>query len=131
MLNLQELSSDPTSFHQALASGAPFRTFFVKVKPTLRCNLRCVMCNMWRQRRKSLLSLPVMQALADELVELGTTKVHLTGEEVLLHPKIFEIIGSLYRRGLQVSLTSNGTLLDDEHATRLVTRRADEIKPHK
>jgi Fe-coproporphyrin III synthase len=127
MLDLQDLAFEPGAFRQALAAGAPYRPLFVKVKLTWRCNLRCVMCNVWRQRRKSRLTLPVMQALADELAELGTRKVHLTGGEVLLHPGIFEIITALSERGLQVNLTSNGTLLSEENAARLVASGVQNV----
>jgi radical SAM protein with 4Fe4S-binding SPASM domain len=120
MLDLQEIADQPAAFSQALETGAPYRPLYVKIKLTWRCNLRCVMCNVWRQRRKSLLTLPVMASLADELVSLGTTKVHLTGGEVMLHPEIFEIIAAFSERGLKVNLTSNGTLIDAEHAARLV-----------
>jgi MoaA/NifB/PqqE/SkfB family radical SAM enzyme len=120
MLDLQDAFDQTETFHQAVASGEPFRPLYVKIKLTWRCNLRCVMCNVWRQRRKSLLLLTVMESLADELAELGTRKVHLTGGEVLLHPEIFEIITALSQRGLQVNLTSNGTLLSEEYAARLV-----------
>ena len=120
MHDFQDVLAHPAAFLQALETGVACPPRYVKIKLTWRCNLRCVMCNVWRQRRKSLLSLPVMQALADELASLGTTKVHLTGGEVLLHPEIFEIIAALAQRGLQVNLTSNGTLLSEEYAVRLV-----------
>ena len=127
MFDLQDILADPGAFRQALATSEPLQPRYVKIKLTWRCNLRCVMCNVWRQRKKSLLTLPVMQALADELARLGTTKVHLTGGEVLLHPRIFEIIATLAQRGLQVNLTSNGTLLDEENAAQLVESGAQNV----
>lgn len=120
MTSLQDLLNQPTVFNRALASGEPYRPLFVKIKLTWRCNLRCVMCNVWRQKRTSLLNLPVMTILAEELASLGTEKVHLTGGEVLLHPEIFEIIAALSQRGMKVNLTSNGTLIDPEVAAHLV-----------
>ena len=127
MFDLQDVLADPAAFRQALQTGEPYQPRYVKIKLTWRCNLRCVMCNVWRQRKKSLLTLPVMESLADELVSLGTTKVHLTGGEVLLHPYIFEIIAALSQRGLQVNLTSNGTLLNAENAGRLVESGAQNV----
>ena len=120
MLDLDDVSADRGRFRLAVTKGTPYRLLYVKIKLTWRCNLRCKMCNVWRQSREDRLTLQVMQSLADELVELGTAKVHLSGGEVLLASDIFEIISAFADRGMQVNLTTNGTLLTKEMAQRLV-----------
>jgi radical SAM protein with 4Fe4S-binding SPASM domain len=99
--------------------GIPYRPIYVKIKLTWQCNLRCQMCNVWRQSRENRLTLTVIQALADELASLGTNKIHLSGGEVLLRPDLFEVIDAFAGHGMQVNLTTNGTLLSKEMAARL------------
>ena len=120
MLAMEDVLADPQGFCQAARDGAPFRPLYVKIKLTWRCNLRCEMCNVWRQSRQDRLTLPVLQSLADELVGLGTQKIHLSGGEVLLRPDICQVIQAFAGRGMQVNLTTNGTLLTRERAARLV-----------
>jgi MoaA/NifB/PqqE/SkfB family radical SAM enzyme len=120
MLALEDLTTDQEQLRQAVAQGVPYCPVYVKIKLTWRCNLRCQMCNVWRQSREDRLTLPVIQSLADELAELGTRKIHLSGGEVLLRADIFEVIDTFAGRGMQVNLTTNGTLLTREMSQRLV-----------
>ena len=120
MESLDNSVADAERFRQSVAEGTPYLPLCVKIKLTWRCNLHCAMCNVWRQSREDRLSLPVIQALADELAMLGTRKVHLSGGEVLLRPDIFEVINAFAARDLQVNLTTNGTLLSEVMARRLV-----------
>jgi radical SAM protein with 4Fe4S-binding SPASM domain len=120
MLALEDLATEGGQFRQAVAEGAPYCPLYVKIKLTWRCNLRCQMCNVWRQSREDRLTLPIIQSLADELASLGTRKVHLSGGEVLLRPDIFEVINAFAGRGMQVNLTTNGTLLTQEMSACLV-----------
>ena len=119
MLDLNDLVAERERFCEAVGEGVSYRPLYVKIKLTWQCNLRCKMCNVWRQDRENWLTLPVLQSLTDELVELGTQKIHLSGGEALLRSDIFEIIDTFSRRGMQVNLTTNGTLLSKEMAARL------------
>jgi radical SAM protein with 4Fe4S-binding SPASM domain len=127
VLALDDLNSDDKRFSHAVSLGTPYRPLYVKIKLTWVCNLRCAMCNVWRQGRENRLTLPVIQALADELAALGTSKVHLSGGEVLTRTDIFEVVKSFSSRGMQVNLTSNGTLLSPETADRLVQSGVNNV----
>ncbi|HDN78857.1 MAG TPA: radical SAM protein [Chloroflexi bacterium] len=120
MLALEDVAADLEDFRQAVQEGVPYRPLYVKIKLTWRCNLRCRMCNVWRQDRGDRLTLQLIRSLADELAALGTKKVHLSGGEVLLRSDIFEVIRAFASKGIQVNLTTNGTLLTPEVAARLV-----------
>ncbi len=120
MLDLEPVAADPHRFGEAVRAGVAYQPIYVKIKVTWACNLRCKMCNVWRQDRENRLTLPLLRALADELAALGTRKIHLSGGEVLLRPDIFEIVSAFAGRGMQVNLTTNGTLLTPERAERLV-----------
>ncbi|NIO71698.1 MAG: radical SAM protein, partial [Anaerolineae bacterium] len=64
----------------------------MKIKLTWRCNLRCQMCNYWRQERRNALSSELLRITIDELAELGCGKIHLSGGEPLLREDLFELI---------------------------------------
>lgn len=116
----EDLAADGEQFRRAVQATAPYRPLYVKIKLTWRCNLRCVMCNVWRQDRSSELTLPRIRSLAGELASLGTQKVHLSGGEVLMRPDILEVIAAFAGQGIQVNLTTNGTLLTPEIAAGMV-----------
>ena len=120
MLDLGPIVTDPGRFRRTVQEGAPYRPLYVKIKITWACNLRCQMCNVWRQDREDRLTLPLLRALAAELAVLGTRKIHLSGGEVLLRPDLFEIVAAFAAQGMQVNLTTNGTLLTPERAASLV-----------
>ncbi len=119
MLALDEVAADGAGFREAVTAAEPYRPVYVKIKLTWHCNLRCRMCNVWRQSRDDRLTLPVIHSLADDLAGLGTDKVHLSGGEVLLRPDLCAVIKAFAGRGMQVNLTTNGTLLTQERAERL------------
>ena len=120
MYDLERIAEDQARFARCVAEAQPYAPLLVKIKLTWRCNLRCVMCNIWRQQRHELLSLDRLRALADELADLGTRKVHLSGGETLLRPDLFDLVAYLSDKGMRVNLTTNGTLLTPERAERLV-----------
>lgn len=113
------LTAEQQPICQAVGELAPYRPLYVKIKLTWQCNLRCTICNVWRQDRENRLTVPVVRSLAEELVELGAQKIHLSGGEALLYPHLFEVIPLFAEAGMQVNLTSNGTLLTPETAARL------------
>lgn len=119
MLVPEDFTVEEGPFCQAVRQGVPFRPVYVKIKLTWQCNLRCQMCNVWRQSRENWLTLPIVQSLANELASLGTRKVHLSGGEVLLRRDIFDVIDAFAGHGIQVNLTTNGTLLTSDIAERL------------
>ena len=119
ILALEEFDSTHPALAEAVRACLPYRPLYVKIKLTWLCNLRCEMCNVWRTKRKNRLTFPILQALAGDLAALGTQKVHLSGGEVLLLPNIVEIIDLFAGQGMQVNLTTNGTLLNEQMAGRL------------
>jgi MoaA/NifB/PqqE/SkfB family radical SAM enzyme len=111
--------------------------FFVKVVVTQRCNLRCIGCRFhspvstMRSSEDDLvtdISYDLVRQLCDELKAMGTNSIILTGEgEPLLHPRIFDIIATAKERRFDVSLVSNGTLLDEMKIKSLVRSRLDTL----
>ncbi len=91
---------------------------FVKIKLLWQCNLSCAYCI--RPPATDPLPRPVARALLNELAARGLRKVHFSGGEVFLHPEIMPLLVDAASLGLQVNLTTNGTLLDRSKVKELV-----------
>lgn len=79
---------------------------------THRCNLRCVHC-LRDNRATPLLSTEEWIRVLGELAELGCMAVTFTGGEPSTRPDLLTLIHEASRRGMAVSLLSNGQLLDE------------------
>ena len=119
MYDLPAIETNGQTFARCVAQAKPYAPVHVKIKITWRCNLRCEMCNVWRQKRQNALTPERLRSLADELVDLGCRKIHLSGGEVLLRPDLYDLISYLSNKGVRVNLTTNGTLLTRDVALRL------------
>lgn len=88
---------------------------------TRRCNLRCVHCYSDSEAREypGELSYAECQAVVDDLARFGVPALLLSGGEPLMHPRFFELAAYARQRGLRLTLSTNGTLLDAEAAARL------------
>jgi MoaA/NifB/PqqE/SkfB family radical SAM enzyme len=84
-------------------------TRFAQIEPTTRCNYTCGFC-AGRSMRQGDLAWETFQRFLDQTPTLE--HVELQGEgEPLMHPRFFEMVAECRRRGIQVSLISNGSLL--------------------
>lgn len=96
---------------------------YLRLSITDRCDLRCVYCmaeNMQFLPRAQILSLEELYAVARAFVELGVSKIRVTGGEPLVRNGALELMEQLGRLpGLKtLALTSNATQLP-QAATRL------------
>ncbi|OQA21984.1 MAG: pyrroloquinoline quinone biosynthesis protein PqqE [Chloroflexi bacterium ADurb.Bin360] len=96
---------------------------------TQDCNHACNYCyNVWRgpqttpYPRGQLDTARTLELLGKALVETRCFHVTLTGGEPLLRPDLLQIIEFLQQRRVQVTLISNGHLLDETMALALVER---------
>lgn len=90
---------------------------YLRISVTDRCDLRCVYCmseDMKFVPRTQLLTLEEIQQIAEAYVDLGVSKIRITGGEPLVRKNIlslFEYLGQL--EGLDdLTLTTNGTQLE-------------------
>lgn len=117
------------------AYGGPF---YVTVGVTRRCNLQCLGCpyhspevNLPLPGDKTILdiSYDLFEKLCNELKIMGTRSLTITGEgEPFLHPRLFDMISKAKEAGLQVTLFTNGTLLDEMRAQALIDSRLDLLR---
>ena len=91
----------------------------LRISVTDRCNFRCPYC-MPRERfgedhtflpRRAFLSFEEIEKVVRACLPLGLDKVRLTGGEPLLRPGLAELVSRLSDLGVDLALTTNGSLL--------------------
>ena len=90
------------------------------LEPTFRCNLLCPMCPRFSSEDPHLDMSPETYARICEAMDYAHT-VDFTGwGEPLLHPQIYAMIAMARDRGCTPTMTSNGTVLNERNAQRLI-----------
>lgn len=79
--------------------------------PHSRCNCRCLMCDIWRDRGRRELSAADVARWLPEWRRLGVERVVLSGGEPLLHSELWRLCDLLRAAGIGISLLSTGLLL--------------------
>ncbi|HEY9868377.1 MAG TPA: GTP 3',8-cyclase MoaA [Candidatus Obscuribacterales bacterium] len=98
---------------------------YLRISVTDRCNLRCQYCMPqegieWKPREE-ILTFEEIERVARVFVELGITKIRLTGGEPLVRKNLVRLVEALASMpGLEtLAMTTNGVLLKDKaHALR-------------
>ncbi|KRV46484.1 hypothetical protein AQ490_11335 [Wenjunlia vitaminophila] len=75
------------------------------------CNSRCRMCDIWREKPGTNLSVAQIRRWAPRWRELSLGKVIICGEP-LMHPDVWEIASVIREQGIRVEVLSNGLLLE-------------------
>ena len=120
MYNPEEIDSHRNELLQAVLNARPFQPLYVKMKVFYGCNLKCEMCNHWRETREPPISSERFSEVLHELAELGTKKIHISGGEPMLRPQVPDLVEKASTLGIKVTMTTNGTLIDKAKAKRLV-----------
>ena len=98
-----------------------FRPALVSWNLTKRCNLRCPHCYMEAGKAGAAeLSTGECLAVLAEMKALGTEMVILTGGEPLLRRDVYEIASAAAAAGLWVVMGTNGVLVTEAVAARMV-----------
>ncbi|MCA1993430.1 MAG: radical SAM protein, partial [Coleofasciculus sp. S288] len=107
-------SMNPGSFRPS----SPFHMVWLA---TNRCNARCAHCSSNSSTPyPDELSQEEACDLMDQFAEAGVVDLAISGGEPLLRQDLFEIIAHARSRGLSVGVGSNGAVLSQETAIRLV-----------
>jgi Fe-coproporphyrin III synthase len=88
---------------------------------TRRCNLFCMHCYAESQNREYPGELTAEEgtALLDDLAQFGAPTVLFSGGEPLMRPDLFELVAHATALGLRCVLSTNGTLITPETASRI------------
>jgi wyosine [tRNA(Phe)-imidazoG37] synthetase (radical SAM superfamily) len=103
-------------------AGEAIYPIYVELSPSGACNHRCVFCAFdFMRYRARFLDAKMLEVRLAEMSGLGVKSISLAGEgEPLLHPDIAKIAECAKRSGLDVAFTTNGSLLTNELALRLL-----------
>ncbi len=102
--------------------GAGLKKLYLE--PTSNCNLQCITCvrQQWPELADNEMNMELFERLLDQMEAFPKLeRVHLGGfGEPLAHPHALEIIRRLSRSGYQVSMNTNGTLVNKDMAAALI-----------
>lgn len=89
---------------------------------TLDCNLFCPYCYQGQANRiKKRMSISDAEIILDRIKEINSNcHIVVTGGEPFIHKKIFDIIEKIQEKGFHFTILTNGTLINQSTAERLV-----------
>ncbi len=89
---------------------------YLRISLTERCNLRCTYCmpaeGIQLRPRSQFMNTNEVLALAQTFVDLGVTKIRLTGGEPLVRNDAREVIEGLAKLPVSLAISTNGILVD-------------------
>lgn len=107
------LKKDTQDYLSHYTSNKPL-IFGCEVELTSKCNERCIHCYIPHENKINSIDPTVFYSLLDQLKEMNTLSLTLTGGEPMLHPLFKEFLREAKKRDFAVAVLSNLTLLDDE-----------------
>lgn len=90
---------------------------------TYRCNMRCVHCYQGDRRfdhQPAELTTAEIFRITDEIAAEGCLYLLITGGEPFLRPDLYDILRYIKRKGILVTLFTNGTRIDQAAVDRLL-----------
>jgi GTP 3',8-cyclase len=113
---------------------------YLRISVTDRCDFRCIYCmgeNMAFLPRAQLLTLEELEGVARAFVDLGVTKIRITGGEPLLRKNVLQLFEALGKmEGLkELVMTTNGSQLEKmakplrEAGIKRINISLDSLKP--
>jgi MoaA/NifB/PqqE/SkfB family radical SAM enzyme len=137
-LQMGQLAVNSLGWTKDVPVGGPL---YMQVSISDPCNHRCVMCAFHPPAEQDdrlgqfggtlpgLMPRDEFTALVDELRALGTRQIDLVGRgEPLLHPHAADMVAYAKDRGFTVTMTTNGSRLDEATARKLVEARLDRLR---
>jgi MoaA/NifB/PqqE/SkfB family radical SAM enzyme len=109
------------------AFWSPYHPLLVHLIPMRRCNLACAYCSEY-DHSSAPVPTPLMLERVDRIADLGTSAVTLSGGEPLMHPELDRIVRQGRRRGMFVTLNTNGYYLSRARIDRLNRAGLDHLQ---
>lgn len=89
---------------------------YLRISITERCNFRCTYCmpenGIQLSPKSHIMTYEEIYAIAKTFVDLGVTKIRITGGEPLIRHDFEKVLALLASLNVEISLTTNGVLLD-------------------
>lgn len=96
------------------------------VRVTRRCDMRCVMCDFWKETAPGL-PYHILAETIKESKKLGTEEIRLTGGEPTLYPNFFETLELVKELGMKSSFITNGSTLSERMVDRIIEAKPKHI----
>lgn len=95
---------------------------YAEIAPSGACNQRCTYCALdFMGYRPRFLDTKIVKARISEMAQLGVKSIMFAGEgEPLLHKDIGDIIRHTKKAGIDIAVTTNGTLLENKLVDRIM-----------
>ena len=106
--------------------------FGIELAPTLRCNVNCLFC--WRYGKEKIdyppeLPFEEYRKIITSAARMGVKEVKIIGGgDASVRPDTFEILPLIKEGGMFGYMCTNGTILKEHHAKRLVEVEWDHLK---
>lgn len=102
-------------FKEYMNGKTDFNPWSIEIHPTAKCNHRCIHCS-YKARNESRISInqDAMEKLITSVINMKIKGVYFSGGgEPTLYPNLKKYIEKLYKESIEVSLITNGTLLEE------------------
>lgn len=125
---LREFDSN-LAYHFSELLEQPFvRPHWIYISLSHKCTYDCQMCGVVKILKGHELATGVVKKALDEISQWDKDPVVLfTGGEPFLRDDIFELIDYSAERGLNIEAVSNGSLIDRQLASRIISSRLKNI----
>lgn len=100
--------------------------FSATVEVTDSCNLRCIHCYRG-PRRQSYWNITQFESLLEQLYELGTLHLTMTGGETFENPYIDDFLKLASKWGFVVSIQTNATLINEAHLEAIQSNIVNDV----
>jgi len=129
---LKKLKIKPTMGLEGYATyhtrmlGAPVKAY---LEITARCNFRCVHCYLHPLLSKGKKEMTTHEffSILDQLAEMGTLFLIITGGEPFVRPDFWQIMEHARERGFIIELVTNGSLVTKVAAQRLAALFVNKV----
>lgn len=125
LVSLKRRAREARMFATALKS--PRHPILAHIVPTRRCNLSCDYCSEYDSHSEPVPTEEMLRRI-DCLAALGTTIIHLSGGEPLLHPEAEAIIRRIRHHGILAGVLTNGYLLGPRRIKQLNEAGLDHLQ---
>lgn len=103
-----------------------WRPLLLSVRPTMRCDARCLMCGNWKQPDQ-MIDFDALQAAVRDAAAMGVVELRISGGEPLLYPKLLDLIRTASEMGMDVDVNTNGYYLDRKWAENFADAGVTQI----
>jgi len=91
------------------------------------CNIKCEMCNYWKEKNINRLSLDKLKDIVKDLKDLGCYYISFAGGEPFTHNDMIKMLAYSKKHIPYVHVVTNGTLINKEKTIELAETKINEI----